>query len=158
MSTIKVPGEDIYINHPKDMRFEKQAHTILFYNSTDWLVGLTFDLNNNFSGTIADVLPVLSQNFVNDSATSSNGNLYGSDITESSSKQTKVNGFDSINFTGVTVNDGKWDCHTYGYTFVINDIPCAVIGIVSTQAQEEAMIEQLDKAVDEIAATIRTAE
>lgn len=88
--------------------------------------------------------------------------LFGEDIVVTSSEQVTMAGYDSIKYTGTIVNsptdDDTWNCYVYGYTFIIDDAPYAVIGIVTTREQEQSMIDEMIAEVDEIAASIRTEE
>ena len=71
-------------------------------------------------------------------------------------KKVTVAGRDSIKFIGTVNNDDEWDCHVYGYTFIINNKAYALIGLVSAKEQDPEMIKEIDERIDKMAATIRT--
>lgn len=155
VKTAQIPGREIYVDYSTSMRKKDQGNTVLMYKSNDCLVGLSYQ-KTGFTGTLNDVVDLFKNSFINDAANSSRGDLYGSEISISSSQKTTMANRESIKFTGTVRNEDSWDCHVYGYAFIIDNIPCAVIGLVSAQAQDASMISEIDAHVEEIASTIRT--
>lgn len=92
----------------------------------------------------------------NNASTHSRGDLWGCEIEMLESENVTVNGFEGIRFTGKVPNKSGWDCHVYGYLFLIDNIPCGVVGLVSAEAQDPAMIQQINAEVETVVATIRT--
>lgn len=158
VKTAKVPGKEIYVDYDISMRKKEEAYTTLMYQNNDSLVGLAFKKDVIHTGTLEDVIALFKTDFINDASTSSAGNLYGSEIVVKATEKTTISGFESVKFTGTALNKDEWECHVYGYTFVIEGTPCAIIGIVSAQAQDATMIAEIDAQVDKIASTIRTTE
>lgn len=156
VKTAQIPGREIYVDYSSSMRKKDQAYTVLMYENNDALVGLSFKNDGGFNGSLDDVVNLFKSDFINDAATSSSGDLYGSEISITSSQKTTMANRESIKFSGTVRNKDTWDCHVYGYAFIIDNIPCAVIGLVSAQAQDASMISEIDAHVEEIASTIRT--
>lgn len=126
------------------------------YNNNDCLTGLCFQVNEEYTGTLEGVIDVYKKDFISDATTSSSGDLYGSEIEVISTEKVTVAGRDSIKFIGTVNNDDEWDCHVYGYTFIINNKAYALIGLVSAKEQDPEMIKEIDERIDKMAATIRT--
>ena len=74
----------------------------------------------------------------------------------SSREAVQVNGFDSVKFSGTVNRDDGKQYYFYGYSFIIDDLPCAVIGIVSDPESGEAEIKAIEEETDWVASTIRT--
>ncbi len=156
---VSVPGHNIYVNCSMDLRTKEQGRTVLMYSSKDKLVGLTFNKSEEYKGNLDGVVEFLSEKFLQNISNYQDGNYESSRILIESSSKTKINGFDSLKFEGKALNksnDGEWNSYVYGYSFIINDIPVAVIGIVSDKSQETNMINEIKQNVDAIASTIRT--
>ena len=128
------------------------------YDSNDALVGFSSKQSVKHEGTLLEAIDYFKSSFINDASVSSAGYLYGSSFEVDSTEEVTMAGRDSIRFTGKVLNRDTWECHVYGYVFVIDGIPCAVIGLVSAQEQDPAMIAEIDTRVDEIASTLRTTE
>lgn len=156
VKTARTPGTEIYVDYDVSLRKKEQPTTILMYNNNDCLTGLCFQVNEEYTGTLEGVIDVYKEDFIIDATTSSCGDLYGSEIEVISTEKVTVAGRDSIKFIGTVNNDNKWDCHVYGYTFIINNKAYALIGLVSAKEQDSEMIKEIDERIDKMAATIRT--
>ena len=156
--TLHIPLRDIYVSYEQGLREKGQGATTLVYNTNDALVGLTYDFDKVYTGDVDGVAQFFAEDFPNRASTSSQGWLFGSRIDILTSEACTVNGFDSVRFTGTCSNDGEWDCHVYGYSFIINDTAFAIIGLVSAREQDPEMIATIDARVDAMAATVRTEE
>lgn len=69
----------------------------------------------------------------------------------------EVNGIETYNVAG-TVNCGLIDiadCYIYGYSFVFEDVPCLIIGVVSDKTQPQEEIDSLTAIVDAMMASVR---
>ena len=156
MKLLKIPMKHIYLSYERNLREKTQGATQLVYNTNDALVGLIYDNEEVYTGDLWGIADFFSEKFPNKAATSSQGWLSGSRIDILTSEACTVNGFDSVRFTGTCSNDGEWDCHVYGYSFIINDTAFAIIGLVSAREQDPEMIATIDARVDAMAATVRT--
>ena len=153
--TLHIPLRDIYVSYEQGLREYKAAATTLVYDTNDALVGLTYDFDRVYTGGVDGVAQFFADEFPEKAASSSVGNI-NSSINILTSEACTVNGFDSVRFTGTCSNDGEWDCHVYGYSFIINGTAFAIIGLVSHRAQDPELIATIDARVDAMAATVRT--
>ena len=154
---LDIPLRGIYVSYEYGLRESKEGSTTLVYDTNDALVGLTYDIDSLYTGGVDGVAQFFADDFPKRAAYSSRGNL-NSSISILTSEACTVNGFDSVRFTGTCSNDGEWDCHVYGYSFIINDTAFAIIGLVSAREQDPEMIATIDARVDSMAATVRTEE
>ncbi len=157
---VSAPGQKIYVDCPTSLRTKNRPRTLIMYNSRSSLIGLTFLKANEFEGNIENVVSSINDSFFKDISGYSDGELDGSKIKVINQEYIKVGNYNCIKFVGTAKNkdfDGnEWDSYVYGYSFIINDIPVAVIGIVSDKSQETNMINEIKQNVDAIASTIRT--
>ena len=83
----------------------------------------------------------------------------GEDVKVTSSEKVTIAGMDCMKFEGTTLNKGEdditWDAYVYGYTFLVDEISYAVIGIVTPEEQEQSMIDEMKQQVDDIMASMR---
>lgn len=154
--TTRAPGQQIFIDYSVTLNRTEEPYATLMYDKKQALVGFTYDVYNEYTGTLEDVLEHLGGHYLNVAHIESSGSLKDSEITVTSSEKVTIAGQESIRFTGIAPNNNGWDCHVYGYTFLINNVPCGVIGIVSVSTQDASLIEEINAQVDTIAATIRT--
>ena len=154
---LNIPLKDIYVSYEKRLREDSHAATSLVYDTNDALVGLIYDFDEAYTGDLWGVADYFSEEFPKRAAWASRRNVVPP-IEVLTSEACTVNGFDSVRFTGTCSNDGEWDCHVYGYSFIINDTAFAIIGLVSAREQDPEMIATIDARVDAMAATVRTKE
>ena len=155
MKLLSIPMKHIYLSYERNLREKTQGATQLVYNTNDALVGLIYDNEEVYTGDLWGIADFFSEKFPQKAASSSRGNL-NSPINILTSEACTVNGFDSVRFTGTCSNDGEWDCHVYGYSFIINDTAFAIIGLVSHREQDPELIATIDARVDTMAASVRT--
>lgn len=82
----------------------------------------------------------------------------GYDIVMTSSETTTIAGVDAIKFIGTAPNrsrEEEWNSYVYGYSFIVDNYPYLVIGVVTPQEQEQSMIDEMKQLVDDIAASMR---
>lgn len=75
-------------------------------------------------------------------------------LTESS---VEINGITTHKIVG-TVECGittSTDCYIYGYSFIFEDVPCSIIGVVSDKAQPQEEIDELTAIVDAMMESVR---
>ena len=82
-------------------------------------------------------------------------------ISITSEKTEKINGLEVYRFEG-TMNCRKpddtssnYDAYVVGYSFVINGVPCSIIGSVQDVKQEQSMIKEMKATVEAMIKTVR---
>lgn len=153
----QLAGKGIYFSYPSDYALNSGTYSKIVRKSDECLVAVYYSWQASFDNP-ADMIPAYSETFMRDVAGKSKGNLLKSEIETTSLQNGSVAGYDCIVFNGKTSNQGKWDCHLYGYALTINDVNIMVIGLVSAKAQDAQMIADTDALTDQIAATLRTHE
>ena len=156
MMLFKVPSKEVYFNYPSYLAKFEQSYTEVLFTSKDAVVGICFDFLNAYTGTLDDVYDHLLPYYLDNVSTTSRCTLFGAPYKLVSAESVTVNGLESSRFVAVATGEEGWDCHVYGYSFLIDGLPCAVIGIVSTEEQAADMIAEYDALVDKIAGTTRT--
>lgn len=158
----KVGGESIYINFKEGLRRKNSNGTsFVFSGSSVDIVEFVFDKENDFAGTYLDVF-----NYMNDGRTLSNMYAYSDAdfhefeipfiIEKKSEEHVVINDRDMQRFTGNVVDLNGRNCYVYGYAFVIEDIPCMLVGFVLSEEQEQSLIDSIHEEVDIMIKTVRT--
>lgn len=153
---IRVPGEKIYFYAPSGWEVEKQNLSTVVKQGKDCLVSICYDWPMSYEFDLEEMISRLGYNFTADADSEGQGYIVNSTIEVTSTEKTTVAGYDCVVFTGVVSNDGNWNCHVYGYTFVVNNVELMVVGIVSAQAQDAQMIADINALTDQIAASVTT--
>ena len=84
------------------------------------------------------------------------GGINGINITKD--EETKINGIDMYLFEG-TINygtDTKFDGYAKGCAFVLDGVPCEIVGSVIDKSQSQALIDEISNIVDEMTQTVRS--
>jgi len=156
--TIKVPDKKIYINYPNSYGYKSTSHTDIAHPSKDFLVGVTFDTEKVFNNSDKiEIVKMLENKFLSNISLSTSGSIKEQNINIKDKENKIVNSYDAVKFTGSIQNsygDG-WECYVYGYAFVAEGVPCAVIGVVSAKDQKQEQIKEVTETVDEMMKTLR---
>ena len=155
--------KSVYYDYPAESHFIREEQAIDFVlEKEEIMVGVYSDLEQEFNDSVEDVITFVNEDRFTEAASFAGEGLalwLGSDIVVTSSEVVTMAGMDSMKFTGTTeymaYEQDHWDCYVYGYTFVIEDVSYAVIGLVIPKEQEQSMIDDMKNQVDGIAATIR---
>ena len=155
-TTIRVPGEQIYFLAPSGWEVEKENLSTVIKQNKDCLVSICYNWPMSGESDLNAMITDLGYFFTSDASSESHGFILNSTIEVTSSENGAIAGYDCVVFTGIVNNDNKWDCHVYGYTFVVNNVELMVVGLVSTQEQDTQMIAEINSLTDQIASSVRT--
>lgn len=155
--------KSVYYDYPADTHFIREEQAIDFVlEKEEIMVGVYSDLEQEFNDSVEDVITFVNDDRFTEAASFAGEGLalwLGADIVVTSSEVVTMADMDSMKFTGTTeymaYEAEPWNCYVYGYTFVIEDVSYAVIGLVLPKEQEQSMIDDMKNQVDSIAATIR---
>ena len=155
--------KSVYYDYPSETHFVREKPSIDFVlEKEEIMVGVYGDIDEEFNDSVEEVITFVNDDKFTEKASSAGEGLslwLGADIVVTSSEVVTMAGMDSMKFTGTTeymaYEEDPWDCYVYGYTFVIEDVSYAVIGLVIPKEQEQSMIDDMKNQVDSIAATIR---
>lgn len=155
--------KSVYYDYPSETHFVREKPSIDFVlEKEEIMVGVYGDIDEEFNDSVEDVITFVNDDKFTEKASLAGEGLalwLGADIVVDSSEVVTMAGMDSMKFTGTTeymaYEEEPWNCYVYGYTFVIEDVSYAVIGLVLPKEQEQSMIDDMKNQVDSIAATIR---
>ena len=155
--TYKVPGKNIYIDVPNYQEIEK-GYTELFILNGERYVALTYNLDSTAESAMDAnevTFSVFKDNIQNYSYVDS------MNISESSNET--INGNDVYRFSGTlkcaldyTDHTKSYDAYAVGYSFVMDGVPCSVIGSVINQEQKDTDIKEITEIVDAMIDTLRS--
>lgn len=152
---IQVPGEQIFFYAPADWEVKDENLSRIVAKNEDCLVSVCYGWPSS-EVDLVETITRLGKYFTKDASINSHGLIRNSNIEVTSSKSSTIAGYDCVVFTGVVNNDNKWNCHVYGYTFVVNNVELMVVGLVSTTEQDAQMIADINALTDQIAASVTT--
>ena len=148
--------KNIYVDVPSYKELEK-GYTELFIIHDSRYVTVTADRRNNTAKSAKEAHdPAFSKFKLN--MQNYEGGINGINITKD--EETKINGIDMYLFEG-TINygtDTKFDGYAKGCAFVLDGIPCEIVGSVIDKSQSQALIDEISNIVDEMTQTVRSEE
>lgn len=151
--TYQVPMENIYIDIPNYQEIEEGLTKVFIVQDSKY-VAITanwLDETDNLEEAHDRCFSLFLQNMTN-----YQGGVNGLSI--SSSEKKTINDIEMYRFEG-TINYGKqniYDGFALGYYFVIDNIPCEIVGSVIDREQASELIEDITTLVDQMALTVRT--
>lgn len=153
--TYKVPLKNIYVDVPNYQEIE-QAFTELFIVHGSKYVAFT-SAKMSTANNKKEAHKVAFEEFI-PNMQNYEGGINSINITKS--EEIKVNGIDVYSFEG-TINygtDTKFDGYAKGYSFVLDGVPCEIIGSVIDKKQDPSTIKEISSVVDAMIKTLRTEE
>lgn len=154
--TYNVPLKAIYVDVPNYQEIE-EGYTELFIIHDSRYVAVTADRRNDTAKSAKEAhdpaFLKLKQNMQN-----YEGGI--NDITITKDEETTINGIDMYLFEG-TINygtDTKFDGYAKGCAFVLDGIPCEIVGSVIDKSQSQDLIDEISEIVDEMTQTVRSEE
>lgn len=150
-NTYKVPKQEIYVDVPDFNEMEK-GYTELFRDGERKYVAFT-DLREEFVENEKEAFERIFPKFANNM--SSLHKIKGTPVLTESSAE--INGIATHKFSG-TVECGftiSTDCYIYGYSFIFNDVPCLITGVVSDKTQSQKEIDSVTAIVDAMMKSVR---
>lgn len=155
-----VNGSEIYLNYMKKRAVVKETAAVVFYNTYSDLVTLQYDNVNTFDGALSDVFDYLNDGSLFSvlwkySDASINPLGMKLKIDKQSEQNVKMGGLDTVRIKGSLTDRNGRACHVYGYTFIMDSVPCFLGGFVFTENQEQSLIASIDAEVDAMIKTVR---
>ncbi len=150
----RVPMKNIYISTPAYQEIE-EAYTELFIVQNSRYIAITAARKDTAS-SVQDAHTKAFEEFKQNIQSYSYVNSLS--ITKDSTKT--INGIDIYRFEG-TMNCGHdtvYDAYAVGYSFIMDGIPCEIIGSVIDKNQSESLINEISAVVNEMIKSVRTEE
>ncbi len=151
--TYRVPMEDIYIDVPTYQEIE-EGYTEVFIIHGSRYVALT----TLFGEDIKDVKEAHEKAFEKLIQNMQNYEGGVNSISISKDEVVTVNGIEAYWFEG-TINYGEdtpHDGYAVGYAFIMDGIPCEILGSVIEAEQSQELIDEIKEIVDEMMKSVRS--
>ena len=156
--THKVPGKNIFVDVPNwdPMELTHKMMTTVYKIQGSKYVSITDtdDKVNSLSEAYQKTFDVFKENMYRYHPINY--------ISITSEKTEKVNSLEVYRFEG-TMNcrapnntSVYYDAYVVGYSFILNDTPCSIIGSVQDVEQEQSMIKEMKSIIDAMIKTVRT--
>ena len=154
-----VLGKDIYFNYNTARKKKEERSSLIFFNNDPAVIALVYDSEESVD-TPAEALELM-----NDGRAFNALQLYSVadfvkkesvfEISFDSKQEKKINELNVVGFEGNVVDNNGRSCFVYGYSFVIDETPCMLIGLDSSEEQEQNTHELLTNEVDAMIKTVR---
>ena len=155
--TFKVPGKSIFVDVPNYQEIDK-GFTKLFILNGERYVAITYDKNSNASSV--EEAHSLTYEIFKDNI--QNYSYVNSLEIKKDSTET-INGIQLYKFVGnfncaldYSNRDNAYDAFAIGYSFIMDGIPCSIIGSVINQGQSEKDISEVTELVEAMIKTLRS--
>lgn len=153
--THKVPGKDIYIDYTNKYQNIEYGFTEVFTIHTKKIIAFTSDINSN-AVDLQDAHMKAWDMFELCMQTEQYNRIK---ITEE--EYVTINGIDMYRYVGTMPYEHEgtpYDGYAVGYTFIIDGVPCCLVGSVLDYEQSPEIIEEIDTMVEAMIQTVRTVE
>jgi len=150
--TYKVPLKQVYVDVPNYTMIE-EGYTRLFWNKGISYITFTY-LQPYTANSLLEAHNIVFKDFK--MAVDSHHHL--NEQEDLKMEEITVNSIQTLKYEGTTSSGRNpiYDSYTYGYSFIHDGYPCAIIGIVMDESQPQAEKENVKKIVDEMIKTFRT--
>lgn len=156
-----VGGRSITINYDDSRRKDTKSDSLVFHSQTSNAIVLTYDKSSSYTGAVDGVFELLNDGDLFSDISTYTGTAFGGDATFKisvvSSEKVVVAGFDSVKIIGTVTDANGKAAAVYAYTFVIDETPCMLAGIIIDDANNTDVADAVREEVDLMAKTIKEA-
>lgn len=155
--TFKVPGKSIFVDVPNYQEIDK-GFTKLFILNGERYIAITYDKNSSASSLEEAhnlAFGIFKDNIQNYS--------YVNSLTTTSESNETINGIQVYKYVGklncaldFSNRDNSYDAYAIGYSFIMDGIPCSIIGSVINQNQVDKDINEVTNIVEAMIKTLRS--
>lgn len=155
--TYKVPMENVYMNVPNWQSIEEGLTQVYIVQPSKYVA-----ITGNWKAKSKASSVQEAHKICFDKFKTNMDNYQGgvNSLTISKNEEGTINGIKMYKFEG-TINYGKsnvYDGYAIGYSFILDDVPCEIIGSVIDKSQSEQLIKEVKDTVNEMIKTVRTTE
>ena len=159
--TYKVPGKDIYVDVP-DWIDVDGGYTRMYYVGDTKYIAFTYCKKDNAS-SLEEAQSITFNKFKENIQVLS----YVDELEITKDETITINGCDFYHFTGsfsiakdYEDRDNSYWGYAEGYTFIMQDIPCSIIGsvFIEKDPQPQEHIDDISNKLNQMAQSIRTEE
>lgn len=151
----------ITVNYSTSRRKDTKSDSLVFHSKMSNAIVLTYDKSSPYTDSVDSVFEILNDGDLFGDISTYTGSAFSSKgpfkIDVVSSEKVTVAGFESVKIIGsVTDANGK-AAAVYAYTFVIDETPCMLAGIIVDDANNSDVVNAVKEEVDLMAKTIKEA-
>ena len=156
-----VGGRSITVSYSTERRKETKSDSLVFNNQMSNAIVLTYDKSSSYTDSVDGVFSVLNDGDLFNDISTYTGSAFSSGgpykIEVVSSEKVNVAGFESVKIIGTVTDANGKDAAVYAYTFVIDETPCMLAGIIIDDANNADVANVVKEEVDLMATTIKEA-
>ncbi len=151
-NSYKVPMQPIYFRAPGYSELEKVlSELFIIYNEK--VVAITYDDINDRGPTLQDAHDRLMLDV--NVGVENYFKFDPEELKNLKTEQKQMNGYDTIYFEGqIKSEQVKKGAYVVGYSFIANDVPCNITGIVLDVDQSEDIKKEIQENVDAVMMTV----
>lgn len=151
-NSYKVPGKEIVVNVPNYQEIEK-GFTQLYILHGEQYVAITAEKNTRVSN-LDEAHEVAFNKFKDNIQNYS----YVNSIKIKESKNRVINNIDTYRYEGILNcgHDTLYDAYVIGYSFIMDDVPCTIIGSVINQEQSQPQIDEIRDIIEAMINSLRS--
>lgn len=152
--TYKVPydGYSVFVDVPAFPK-DEAGYTEIFVDSSKKFVSFTA-LRDGVAEDAKAAFDLIYPNYHK----SVDGQISINDENITETETLEINGIPVYRFKGTVIAGlfDTWEHYVYGYSFVFDNLPCAIIGIVTDYDQPQEEIDSVTEIVDAMIKTVRS--
>lgn len=156
-----VGGRAITVNYNTSRRKETKSDSLVFNSQMSNAIVLTYDKSTSYTGSVDGVFDILNDGDLFSDISAYTGSAFAGEtpfkISVVSSEKATVAGLDSIKIIGTVTDANGNAAAVYAYTFVIDETPCMLAGIIIDDANNSDVADTVKEEVDLMAKTIKEA-
>ena len=156
-----VGGRSITISYNDNRRKDTKSDSIVFHSQVSNAIVLTYDESSSYTGSVDGVFEILNDGDLFGDISTYTGTAFGGGATFKievvSSEKVTVAGFESVKIIGTVTDANGKAAAVYAYTFVVDETPCMLAGIIIDDANNSDVANAVKEEVDLMAKTIKEA-
>ncbi len=156
-----VGGKSITLNYDPSRRKDTKSDSIVFHSQMSNVIALTYDKSSAYTGPVEDVFELLNDGDLFQDIAAYTGTAFSGEVSFEMSavslEKVKIAGFDSVRIACNVIDANGKTAAVYGYTFVIDETPCMLVGVTVDEAANADVAAAVMAEVDAMAQTVKEA-
>ena len=156
-----VGSRSITVNYNASRRKDTKSDSLVFHSEMSNAIVLTYDKSSSYTGSVDGVFDILNDGDLFNDISTYTGSAFSSKgpfrIDAVTSEKVTVAGFESVKIIGTVTDANGKAAAVYAYTFVIDETPCMLAGIIIDDANNSDVANAVKEEVDLMAKTIKEA-
>lgn len=154
LQEIMFPLVEMYCEVPEEYSRKTNGSIAVTVGRDEFIATIFNGASGAYTGELEGILDFSAEMYANDVNKYLAPNIEAGELKAGTTEKVTVSGYDAVKFSGTVKNIGDGTYEIYGYSMIIEDRPVMFVGILCSEDQAKADLEEMQALVDLMAGSI----